>query len=531
MPAVFDAYVMVDWSAAAVPARGADSIWIAAAERTDAGLSTPRLYNPATRREAMALLADLLSDLVARDRPTLAGFDFAFGYPAGFAQRLRGPGADWRAVWNEIAARIHDGDDNANNRFEVAAALNERLSGGAFPFWGCPPGAARPTLTTKKPAGFDAGDDPLAEYRACDRAAGGPHPVWKLAYPGCVGSQTLLGIAHLHALRRHPWLAEAARVWPFETGLQPLQRPGTGEWRVVLAEIYPSIFDSSAVDHEVKDARQVQAVIDNLGRLDEAGRLAPLFAGPAALSDTERHAAETEEAWILGIETAARARRKPAPVLQAAEPATGGYAYICDPDEIYRLSFASIRAEADLSAVPADLEALAVRLIHAAGDPGIAADLAWSEGAGEAGRAALRRGAPILVDTNMVATGIIRARLPAGNAVVCTLTEPGLAEAARAAGTTRSAAAVDLWRDRLEGAVVAIGNAPTALFRLLELLDAGGPRPALILGFPVGFIGAAESKDALIDHAGGVPFVALRGRRGGSAFAAACVNALAGQPA
>ncbi len=131
----------------------------------------------------------------------------------------------------------------------------------------------------------------------------------------------------------------------------------------------------------------------------------------------------------------------------------------------------------------------------------------------------------------MVAAGIIRARLPAGNAVLCTLAEPGVAEAARAMGTTRSAAAVDRWRDKLAGAVVAIGNAPTALFRLLELLDAGAPRPAAILGFPVGFVGAAESKEALIAHPAGVPFVTLRGRRGGSAFAAAAVNALAGDPA
>jgi precorrin-8X/cobalt-precorrin-8 methylmutase len=130
----------------------------------------------------------------------------------------------------------------------------------------------------------------------------------------------------------------------------------------------------------------------------------------------------------------------------------------------------------------------------------------------------------------MVAAGITRARLPAGNAVLCTLAEPGVAEAARATGSTRSAAAVDLWRERLGGSIVAIGNAPTALFRLLELLDAGAARPAVILGFPVGFVGAAEAKEALIAHGAGVPFVTLRGRRGGSAFAAAALNALAGDP-
>ncbi|MFO1113920.1 MAG: precorrin-8X methylmutase [Rhodospirillales bacterium] len=213
------------------------------------------------------------------------------------------------------------------------------------------------------------------------------------------------------------------------------------------------------------------------------------------------------------------------------EPLAGAYDYVRDPDEIYRRSFAAIRAEADLSEVPAELEPLAVRMIHAAGDTGIAGDLAFSPDAATAGRQALAAGAPILVDAEMVASGIIRARLPKDNAVLCTLREPGIAEAARHAGTTRSAAAVERWRDRLEGAVVAIGNAPTALFRLLELLDEGAPKPALILGFPVGFVGAAESKEALIAHAGGVPFVTLRGRRGGSAFAAAAVNALAGSSA
>ena len=518
MSPIFDAYVMVDWSAAAVPTTGADSVWIASAERRDGALLTVSLENPRTRGAAAALLADRLSDFIARDRVTLVGFDFAFGYPAGFARRLRGDGADWRSVWKEIAARIHDADDNANNRFEVAATLNERISGRSFPFWGCPRAAAGPLLSPRKPAGFD---DALAEYRLCDRAAGGAHPVWKLAYPGCVGSQTLLGVARLHALRHHPWLADVARVWPFETGLRSLERPGPAGWRVVFAEIYPSIFDSRAVAHDVKDARQVQAVIESLSRLDEAGRLAPLFAGPETISADQRLAVETEEAWILGIETAPRSRRA------AAEPMPIR-SHVRDPDEIYRRSFATIRAEADLSGLPPDIEPLAVRLIHAAGDPSIVADLAWSEGAVTAGRHALAAGAPILVDTEMVAAGIIRARLPAGNAVLCTLAEPGIAESARATGDTRSATAVDLWRDQLDGAIVAIGNAPTALFRLLELLDAGAPRPAVILGFPVGFVGAAESKEALIAHVVDVPFVTVRGRRGGSAFAAAAVNALAG---
>ncbi|SDV49705.1 precorrin-8X methylmutase [Chitinasiproducens palmae] len=201
--------------------------------------------------------------------------------------------------------------------------------------------------------------------------------------------------------------------------------------------------------------------------------------------------------------------------------------YIRDGAEIYRQSFATIRREADLSGMPADLEKLAVRVIHACGMVDIVDALAYSPGAGTAGRLALARGATILCDAPMVADGVTRARLPADNRVVCTLREPDVPSHAQALATTRSAAALDHWLPFLAGSVVSIGNAPTALFRLLELLDAGAPRPALILGFPVGFVGAAESKAALAADSRGVPFVVVHGRRGGSAMAAAAVNALA----
>ncbi len=201
--------------------------------------------------------------------------------------------------------------------------------------------------------------------------------------------------------------------------------------------------------------------------------------------------------------------------------------YIRDGQEIYRRSFATIRAEADLSAIPPDMEKLAVRVIHACGMVDIVSDLAFSPGAGAAGRAALQAGAPILCDARMVAEGITRPRLPKNNRVICTLHGDGVPDLAQALGNTRSAAALEHWREHLEGSVVVIGNAPTALFYLLEMLDAGAPKPALIIGMPVGFIGAAESKDALAADSRGVPYVVVRGRRGGSAMAVAAVNALA----
>lgn len=203
--------------------------------------------------------------------------------------------------------------------------------------------------------------------------------------------------------------------------------------------------------------------------------------------------------------------------------------YERDGAAIYRRSFSTIRAETDLSRIPADLEKLAVRVVHACGMIDIVEDLRFSSGAGGAGRDALAGGAPVLADSFMVADGVTRSRLPADNEVICTLRDPEVAPLAARTGTTRSAAAVDLWAPRLSGAVVAIGNAPTALWRLLELLDAGAPRPALILGFPVGFVGAAESKAALAAGEHGVPFVCILGRRGGSAMAAAAVNALASE--
>lgn len=201
--------------------------------------------------------------------------------------------------------------------------------------------------------------------------------------------------------------------------------------------------------------------------------------------------------------------------------------YIRDGQEIYRNSFSIIRAEARLDTIPADLEKLAVRVIHACGMVEVIEDLRFSEGAGKAGRDALAAGAPILCDARMVSEGITRTRLPANNQIICTLHDEGVREMAMDLGNTRSAVALELWRPHLEGSVVVIGNAPTALFYLLEMLDAGAPKPALILGFPVGFVGAAESKAMLAADSRGVPFVIMQGRRGGSAMAVAAVNALA----
>jgi precorrin-8X/cobalt-precorrin-8 methylmutase len=207
---------------------------------------------------------------------------------------------------------------------------------------------------------------------------------------------------------------------------------------------------------------------------------------------------------------------------------SGRFEYIKDGAAIYDRSFAMIRSESDLARFAPDEEKVAVRIIHACGMVEAAADILFAPGAVAAARQALREGAPILCDSKMVANGVTRARLPRDNEVVCTLDHPSVPALAAEIGNTRTAAAMELWRDRLGGALVAIGNAPTALFRLLEMLDEGAPPPAAIIGMPVGFVGAAESKEALVAD-GRVPYLVVRGRKGGSAMAAAAINAVASE--
>jgi precorrin-8X/cobalt-precorrin-8 methylmutase len=515
---LFDAYVMVDWSAAAVPRLGKDSIWIYHLRRIAGEFQPAIAVNVSTRLDAYDRLRDLLVTNLTAGLSTLVGFDFPFGYPHGFAARLKLTGPPWRAVWQMLADRIVERPKNDNNRFEVAEELNRQISGEAAPFWGRPQGPERKYLKPTHHRRHEALD--LAERRLADASIPGPQPVWKLVGAGAVGSQALTGIPIVHRLRCDPALAKASIVWPFETGLSVLHRQDRPV--IVFAEIYPSLIRSVLREGEVKDAAQVRTIAWHFANLDEAGRLGRLFAGDPNLTAEQRARVEAEESWILGVPWGEASEA-------AADVAPALYTYVRDPNEIYRQSFERIEAEVDLSRFPEELRPLVLRLVHAAGEPALARDLVWSPGAAEAGRAALAAGAPILVDAAMVAAGIIAARLPRRNRVLCFLGDRRVPGLARRLGTTRSAAAVELWRPHLGGAIVAIGNAPTALFHVLELLAAGAPLPALVLGFPVGFVGAAEAKAALAENRLGLAFVALAGRRGGSALAAAAVNALAGE--
>ncbi len=516
---IFDSYIVVDWSAAQSPCSGPDSVWIYALDRDERGVAPFCVANPSTRLQALGILIDVLSDFVARGRMTLVGFDFAFGYPSGFAGRLRPAEPTWLGVWKQLAARIHDHDDNANNRFQVAAALNAELSGADYPFWGCPAPKAGLHLSARKPTPPAA--PALDEFRLAERAAHPAQSVWKLYYPGCVGGQTLLGIPYVHRLRHHPLFAETSRVWPFETGLRKLERSANDDPTVIFAEVYPSFLEKSAASaggDEPKDLHQIRCLAHHFARLDTDNELAALFAGPPGLDPRQRRMIETEEGWILGV-VGANGRR--------ATPQPGRYTDVRDPRRIDEQAVATIRREVDLRSFSPPLAEVAVRLIQACGDPGVAGFIHASEAAVETACRALRAGAPILVDTPMTAAGINRERLPGDNAVVCALGEPGGAEAAPRRAMTAAATGVDLSGDWLEGSVVAIGDAPTALFRLLELIDSGAGVPAAILAFPVGFVGATEAKEALIAHPLGLHHITVRGRRGGSAMAAAAINALA----
>lgn len=517
---LFDRYAIVDWSAANTPTTGKDSIWIALAEREGREVRMIETSNPPTRSAAMARLRQFFRDALAEDKTVFAGFDFPFGYPQGGTAAVTGE-AGWQALWAFFAEAMQDRDDNFSNRFEVTGRLNrERLSFAPM-YWGRPMHQEVPGLSVKKPDPYPTA---LPEKRLAEARTVKAQPVWKLNFTGSVGSQVITGIARLQHLRADPEFAGKIAVWPFETRFaEAISAP------VVLAEIYPGLVDIEKGEKSCLDEAQVDTLAELFARLDAADRFAPLLDVPRGLSEEELASVVSEEGWIVGLDQLKEANL--VPDRAGFDDLANGAAedgYLRDPAAIYAESFRIIREEADLSAVPDEAEALAVRMIHACGMTDIVADLAVSEGAIAAGKAALEAGAPILCDSEMVAHGIISANLKQQNKIVCRLTDPRTRRIAEKNATTRSAAQVDLWSDDLlEGAVVAIGNAPTALFRLLERLDEGAPRPALIVGLPVGFVGAAESKAALLADSRGVPFVTLSGRRGGSALAAAAVNALA----
>ncbi len=297
---LFDSYVMVDWSAAGTPAprapqRAKDSIWWAAGLRKRDSFALADLRHARTRAEATGALADLIADLADRGR-VLVGFDFAFGYPRGMGAALGLDGLIWRKTWERLGRDLIDGEDNANNRFAVAADINRTCFDGEGPFWGYPPAheGRYPGLPFRKPTRYGVAYPP--ERRLADRYASGAKPVWQLAGNGVVGGQVLMGLPAVWRLRTDPRLASVTSIWPFETGLRHDPRPA-----IVLAELYPSQVRPRLLDGLPKDAAQVATVVEHLAALDRQGRLEPAFAGPPDIGDEDRAAIEREEAWILGL--------------------------------------------------------------------------------------------------------------------------------------------------------------------------------------------------------------------------------------
>ncbi len=303
---IFDSYLMVDWSAANTPRRGRDSIWLCHLVRHGNTLLAAAPENLATRQAAHERLRELLCTDLAQQRSVVVGCDFPFGYARGLAERLGLSRPAWRAVWDEIASRLQDGPDNANNRFDVATQLNARISGRAFPFWGCPTRKAAPCLAKTHHRRHEA--EGLAERRLTDMRLRRLQPGWKLLGTGSAGSQALTGIPVVRRLRDDRLLAARAQIWPFETGLRPLGRAETGG-RIIFAEIYPSIVTVRPNSDEVKDSAQVRAIAGHFADLDRSGALGPVFAGDPALSAGDRAIVEDEEGWVLGIVGAEAAGR------------------------------------------------------------------------------------------------------------------------------------------------------------------------------------------------------------------------------
>lgn len=297
MARLFNAYVVARWSAASKPTTGADSVWIGVLKRDLRFRLAFEAHNPPTRAAGEALIASILEDRIKRRERTLLVVDFPLGFPRGLAAGLKLTGAlPWRAVWDQLAKMVKDKPDNTNNRFGVGSEINRRLTGGPFPFWGCPP---RDTLTTLQPKRTreHAGED-VPEFRHLEAARKSPTPIWKLYYNGAVGGQAILGIPMLRRLQAR--IGAGLRVWPFETGWKALAEADLAGVEAVAAEISDLNLKPAAAAGELKETAQVRGLAEHLARLDEAGKLGALFGPGQRISPEVAHVVEAEEGWALG---------------------------------------------------------------------------------------------------------------------------------------------------------------------------------------------------------------------------------------
>jgi hypothetical protein len=301
MARLFDSYVMVDWSAASKPATGADSIWIGALTPDSRLKLAFKASNPPTRAKALEELEDLLGRCLKRGDRVLMGVDFPMGFPAGTSEALKLKGEPWRAMRDFLLKEMKDKPDNSNNRFALAARMNRLISNGPFPFWGCSKKDELTTLSVKKSREHGPGD--IAEYRIAEQVAAStkksrPQPVWKMAYAGAIGGQTLTGIPAIERLREK---FPALKVWPFEVALAKLDESGLEGVRILVAEVLPALNSTRPEATEIRDEAQVRSLCEALAARDASGKLGGMFGGEASLKDSQKAAASAEEGWILGI--------------------------------------------------------------------------------------------------------------------------------------------------------------------------------------------------------------------------------------
>jgi hypothetical protein len=293
LPRLFDAYVIVRWSAASKAATAADSVLIGLVRRDVRFRNAYSSQSAATRAEGEKKLAALLEELAKRGEKVLLGLDFPLGFPRGLAAGLKLQGEPWRAVWNQLDRMVKDKADNTNNRFGVGAEINRRLTEGPFPFWGCPPRDALTTLQPKRTREHQAGD--LPELRAADARVKGAPSIWKLYYNGSIGGHAILGIPMVRRLKQK--YGEELRAWPFETGWGAPDLSGV---RIVTAEVFTQGAETKPAAGESKDQAELRAYAEQIAKLDDASKLGPLFAEPKGLAAGETDVALAEEGWILG---------------------------------------------------------------------------------------------------------------------------------------------------------------------------------------------------------------------------------------
>ena len=300
MARLFDAFIMVDWSASATPKTGKDSVWIGVIKRDIRFRPTFEAHNPATRAAAMTTLREVLADLRRKGERTLVGFDFPLGYPKGTAAKLGLAPADWSSQWKFLADNVVDKPTNLNNRFAVANKMNRLMTNAARPFWGCPAKDAQTWLASTKP---EHGDDLPPVFRRAERATqgkgkAGAKTVWQIFGNGTVGSQAIVGIPAVAALARE--MGDKAKAWPFQTGWKTLKPEDTAGLEAMFVEIYPALGEVRPEPGEILDRAQVRALCEHFLRLDEAGKLGDAFAPPPGLTPEDIAAVEQEEGWILG---------------------------------------------------------------------------------------------------------------------------------------------------------------------------------------------------------------------------------------